>query len=303
MVLGIIGAWYNKDMNFLKDVRASIYGPGYYAGLKEKPLGYSIKYFFLLILCLAVISAGVMLFTVIPAINGFLTSFGQQVVAYYPDALQITIANGKVSTNVPEPYFLKLPPALQDRLTQSSDAVSGSSSIQNLLTIDTKDPFTIDEFRNDRTLLLLTGDSIAYEKDQQGQSIVVQPLGASTTIAIDKAGVISFVNKAQPYLKIMDWAIAILMPIGIFCALAFRLVYLFFLALLIWGLARISKLEAGYQQSYRWGIHLMTLPLILGTLFWLIAPSFGFPFFFTVMALIMAGINLKTLASSPSTHP
>jgi hypothetical protein len=281
-------------MDFLKSVRSSIYGPEYYAALKKKPLSYSIQYFFVLTAWLAVIAAIIFLFSIIPALNGFLSNTGAKIVQYYPDELQINISHGKVSTNVAEPYFLKMPAEFAVSSTIQSNGLA-TSTPDNLLVIDTKDPFSIDEFNNDRTLFLLTSDSIVYLKDQ---STVIQPIGADTSLVLNKGSVTSFLQKIQPYFKLIDIIVAIFIPIGIFVSLAFRLIYLFALALLIWLFARVRKIDAGYKQAYRWGIHLMTLPLILGALLWLLVPSFNFPFLFTILALISLVINLKDMPAA-----
>jgi hypothetical protein len=284
-------------MDFLKNVRDSIYGPVYYASLKDKPLSYSIKYFILLAVWLAVIASVVFLFPVVPVVNSFLENASQKVVAYYPDNLQVTVASGSVSTNVTEPYFLQLPDELKTSLASSSSYGISSSSPENLLVIDTKDPITVSEFQGDRTFVLLASDSVAYTKDQ---SMVVQPIGSNVSMKINKAAVVSFVGKVRPYFRLIDWAIAILMPIGIFLGMIFRLIYLFFLALLIWAVMGIKKVGGGYKQAYRWGLHLMTLPMILGIALWVIVPGVNIPFLFTVITLIVAAVNLKNVSSAVS---
>ena len=286
-------------MDFLKNVRDSIYGPAYYASLKDKPLSYSIKYFILLAVWLAVIAAAIFLFSIIPAINSFLTNASQKVVAYYPDELRITVASGSVSTNVPEPYFLKLPGELKTPAASSPSYSLSSSSPENLLAIDTKDPITVGEFQNDRTLILLASDSVAYIKDK---SMVVQPISSNVSMNITKGTVVSFVEKVKPYLKIIDWVVAIFMPIGIFAGMMFRLIYLFFLALLVWAVMGIKKVSGGYKQAYRWGLHLMTLPMVLGVALWAIVPM-SIPFLFTILAIIMAVVNLKNVSSVISSVP
>jgi hypothetical protein len=278
-------------MDFLRNLRASIYGPEYYKSLGEEPFSYSLKYFFVLIAWLAVISAAVFLVSAIPAVNSFLRTTSAQIVQYYPSGLQITVASGSVSANVPQPYFLALPPSIAANLSSSSHGGVVSSSLpENLLVIDTKDPITVDEFEKDNTVALLASDSLAYAKNG---SMVVQPIGSGVSFVVNKASATAFVEKAEPYFAWVDWVIGILMPIGIFAALACRLVYLFILALLVWGLARVSGVGVGYMKAYQWGLHLMTLPFIVGIASWLILPGVNIPFLFTILALLAAAINLR----------
>lgn len=276
-------------MNFLKKVRASVYGPEYYASLRDKSLSYSIGYFMALTAWLAVIVGAVLLLSFIPTINLFLSSATQKVVAYYPENLTITVASGSVSANVPQPYFIPLPDELKTHIAASPSYSMSSSSPVNLLTIDTKHPITVQEFQDDQTVILLASDSLAYVKDQ---SMVVVPLDTHVSGTITKATVTSLVQKIEPYFKFIDLVVGIFVPIGVFLVTMLRLVYLFFLALLIWGLAHIRKVPGGYGQAYRWGLHLMTLPLIVSALLGAILPGANVPFLFTVLAVVMAWINL-----------
>ncbi len=290
-------------MDFLKNLRASVYGPEYYRSLGEKPFSYSLKYFLILIAAIAVVSAAVFLVSAIPAVNSFLRTTSAQIVQYYPSDLQITVASGSVSTNVPQPYFLPLLPAIAANISSSSyDGAVSPSSSENLLVIDTKDPITVDEFEKDNTIALLASDSLAYARDG---GMVVQPIGSGVSFVVSRASVTAFVEKAKSYFVWVDWAIGILTPIGIFVALACRLVYLFILALLVWGLARMSGVSVGYKKAYQWGLHLMTLPFIVGTAFWLILPGANIPFLFTILALLAAAINLRHAppAAATTTSP
>ena len=278
-------------MDFLKRLRASIYGPDFYEELKGRPLSYSMKYFFAFIAWLAVIAAVLVLFRAIPAVNAFLSGTEAGVVGGYPDGLVITVASGSVSTNMLAPYAMPLSATLRSDMTALYDDVS--STPVNLLVVDTKDPLTVGEFQNDRTLLLLSSDSLAYAKDAQGQSVVIQPIDSDVSFTVDKAAVVSVAAKASEYFKLVDGALVVLAPIGIFLAMVLRLVYLFFFAVIIWAIAQISRMNIGYGQVYRWGIHLMTLPLLVTTALWLVFPYVCVPFLFTLLALAAAAVNLK----------
>ncbi len=276
-------------MNFLKEVRASIYGPEYYSSLLKKPFSYSIKYFLFLAVCLALFSTIVLSFSVIPTVNSFLITASTKIIDYYPnDGFRIVVDHGKVSTNVAEPYFLKIPDELKaDGLSSYGNT---SSSLENLFVIDTKNHFSIDDFYKDRTILLVTGDSIAYMKDQ---SVVIQPISSNVSFVVDKGIVGSFIQKIKPYFAIVDWFIIIFLPVVLFVGMALNLVYLFIFALLVWALVRMRDADIGYKKSYQLGIHLMTLPLIITTLLWLFIPIMDVSYLFTVIAIVVAAANLK----------
>ena len=281
-------------MELFRNIRSSIYGPAYYASLAEKPFSYSMKYFLSLAVLLTVILSAVLLFSIVPNVHSFLATTSTKVLDYYPNELQITISHGKVSTNVAEPYFLKFP---AEFMTKGAASSVSSSLPENLLVIDTKDQFTIDEFRNDRTLLLLTGDSFAYVRDQNKQDIDIQTLGQNFSMVFNKGVVASFVQKIGSYFWIIYAATIILVPVGIFIGMAVRFVYLFLFALLAWAFLRMKKINGGYKKAYQLGLHLMTAPLIIGVFCSIFIPAENIPFLFTAIALVMMVINLKSVAA------
>jgi hypothetical protein len=279
-------------MELLKNIRSSIYGPAYYASLSGKPFSYSMKYFLLLAVLLTVVLSVVMLFSIVPNVRSFLMTASSKIVDYYPSELQVTISHGKVSTNVAEPYFLKLPAEFTAKVTTPP---ASSSAPENLLVIDTKDPFTVDEFRNDHTLLLLMGDSFAYVRDQSKQDIDIQPLGQNFSMVFNKGTVASFVQRMRSYFWIIYAGTIVLVPIGVFIGMMVRLIYLFLFAVLVWAFMRMRKMNGGYKKAYRLGLHLMTTPLIIGVFCSIFIPAENIPFLFTAIALIMMVVNVRSV--------
>jgi len=284
-------------MELLGNIRSSIYGPAYYASLTEKPFSYSIKYFLSLAVVLTVVLSAVMLFSIVPNVHSFLSTTSAKILDYYPSDLQVTISHGKVSTNVTEPYSLRLPAELMAKRTASS---ASSSVPENLLVIDTKDPFTVDEFKNDHTLLLLTGDSFAYIRDQSKQDIDIQPLGQNFSMVLNKGTAASFVQKMRSYFWIIYAATIVLVPVGIFIGTMVRLAYLFLFALLVWVFMRMRKITSGYKKAYQLGLHLVTTPLIIGVFCSIFIPTENIPFLFTAIALVMMVVNIRSVPSPVS---
>ena len=99
-------------MEFFKNIKNSIYNPEYYSNLLNKPFSYSLKYFLLFSFIIALLLTVDSSFSALPKIKSFLDVAGKKTIQYYPDELQITIKNGKTSTNVNEPYFIKTPPGI-----------------------------------------------------------------------------------------------------------------------------------------------------------------------------------------------
>jgi hypothetical protein len=77
---------------------------------------------------------------------------------------------------------------------------------------------------------------------------------------------------------------------GIVIFLLFKMVYLFFGALLIWIVTKVKNIDISYGKSYQLGLHLIALPTII----WLIPlGDWKFRFLFSIVVVVLAAINLK----------
>jgi hypothetical protein len=208
----------------------------------------------------------------------------KDILLYYPDELEIVIKEGKVSTNVQEPYFIKI----------SSD--SKNSLVENILVINTKDSFSLENFKDYKTACLLTEENlVCYDSNQ---TIKINPLTNIPDFKLDKSIVSSFLTKIQPFFKLFYPFFILVFFITIFIVSLWRMIYLFFGALLIWLVAKIRKVDIGYKKSYQLGLHLMTAPFLIDFLITyvlkLLGVSFNIPYFFTIVLVITAVLNLKT---------
>ncbi len=288
-------------MKFIWEIRDSIYSPEYYKGLLTKPFSYSLKYFFMLVLCIALVVSVSLMFPVFSAVHSFLANVGMKVLEYYPDELRITIKNGVVSTNVVEPYVLPMPPEFKSAFQSAQDRAGNNVKVnininvnaKNLLVIDTKTPFTIDEFKKADTEILLTKDSAVYY--DKGNTVVA-PLDKVSDFTLDKGKITSFLNKAQPYFRFVYPLIAVGMFSIFFFGAAFNMFYLLFAAILILLIARMKKASLSYGKSYQLGLHLITLALIIDNLIFLAAPNVHVPFFDTIIIAALAWMNLTNNA-------
>ncbi len=265
-------------MNFFKTVQKSIYSREFYQDIVEKPFSFSLKYFYLLITLLATI-----LFAVYASIDGgailsFASNLPERLLSYYPGDLIITIKDGSASTNVSEPYFIKIPEGLSTK------------EAKNLLAIDTKNSFSYERFIAYDTLFLLSKDAFVSISDKG--EIRVIPLAKIPDAKIDHALVASFIGKFQPYIKIFLALLALLAFLGLLAFYSSNLLYLLLAALLIWGIAKTRNLPFGYKKSYQIGLHAITLPLILYTCMLIVAPLWVVNFCFTLVLLFMVWINM-----------
>jgi hypothetical protein len=264
-------------MEFFKNIKNSVYGPDFYSGLISKPFSYSLKYYLLFALFAAAIATVILSFSVLPQIKSALNDLNVKIFQNYPAELVVKIENGKASTNAKDPFFVKYP--------------GNSNELENLLTIDTKNQFDLDKFNSYKSQCLLTETEVICRDDGQ---IKIQSLAKIPNITIDKDKVAVWSKRAMTFLNLIYPLFFIIVIVGFYLAITFRLAYLILFALLVWLVAKLKKVNIGYQKSYQLGLHLMTPALIITYLVALFAHNLKIPCFFTIIALVFAIINLKT---------
>lgn len=274
-------------MSFFSNIKNSIYNPQYYGDVMLKPFSYSLKYFFGLILFLTLLSTLVYSFTFIPTVKTVIDNIDVGIAKSYPDNLEITITGGKASSNVQEPYFIKLP--------ADWEAEKGSD-FESILTIDTKNTFSLEQFDIYNTTCILNKDSFTCH-DQQG-TIKIMSLSSVSDFKLNKPVVSAFSARVHPFLKFIYPIFVVIIFVGTFFLFLLQFAYLLVAAVLIWLVAKIKKVTLSYGKAYQLGLHLLTVPLVVGFLISAISSIFGieinsFFLFPTALLLIVTFLNLK----------
>lgn len=295
-------------MKFIDNIKSGVYNPAYYSEVVNKPFSYSFKYFLSLMGLLALIATVLFSFTALPDVIDFVNGFESKALGYYPGELEIVIKDGKVATNVQEPFFIKMPVELKDANkdleNKSAEAVPKPEEMENLLVIDTKSPLTVDLFKSYKTAALLGVDSFIYYKDN---SVVnIQSLSQASDVVINKAKVSSLLGEFMPYIKALPIILVPIVFIGVLVGSTLGyLIYLIFGAFAIWLLAMIKNKKLKYAKAYQIGLHAITFGVILeSTIFWFY-PVLEFRFLFTILMLAVVWMNLKSFfaASDVSSTP
>lgn len=272
-------------MGFLKNIQSSIYSPGFYTKIKNKSLGESLKYFFTLVLLLTLINVLVLSYELGIKVPQEIRNFISQTANSIPEDLQVVIDNGQVSTNSQEPLFIPFP-RFDNEIQQQS--------LNNLLVIDTKTPFSAAQFNQYKTLLWLTKDSLFYQnKDLDQRSL---DLSKFDSLTINRDFITSWVSKINPWLNLLGPILILLTFTGLFIGFSFNLVYFLFLAVLVFFLGSIFKWGLNYSASYKIAIYSSTLSFLIDLILFdtgLYTGFFGFPFLFTLTSLCIVTINLQ----------
>ncbi|MSR78682.1 MAG: DUF1189 domain-containing protein [Candidatus Taylorbacteria bacterium] len=262
-------------MNFLNDIKSSLYDTAFYKSLSERPFKSSMKYFYSLVAVLSFILAFVFGTQLSPM---FSNENLRKVVGYYPAELTLTVKNGAVSSNVTEPYSIK-------------DNNPSIGRTANFVVVDTKNGFTRELFEK-------------YNADVWiGKDFAVTLKGKSQTELTDLRQMPDFVLNQD---KLTSWADKIgnyhfILSLGLFFVLFFaflgfftlKLVWLFIMALIIFLYAKARKISLSYKKSYQIALHAVTVPVILAAIFIISKIQEPFTFFFTLILLAIAFSNIK----------
>lgn len=271
--------------NLFIHIKKSIYSPEYYQELLTKPLVFSWKYYSAFACVLALFITIASSFAFVPWVNKTVHEFPEQFFAYYPDALQVEINKGVVTSNVTEPYFLPIPELLKQGLPPGN---SGES----LMVIDTVTPFSFEQFAAYKSMVWLGGSQLALRDDKGG--VRIEALDPQMNFTVNEQTLSTIEQRFHPWYKFAAVLAVIVVFLGLLISFGINFAYLLFGALFILLIGRLLKQRFGYGTAYRIGLHAMTLPVLLDTLFSALnIPLLHLPFLFTAAMLAIVVVNVK----------
>ena len=283
-------------MNIFIQIKNSIYNKEYYQStVLNQSLRSSVKYLAKLSLLVALL--GCVVFSValprlIVKAKGAITS----TVDEYPNDLIVTLKDGNVSINKPEPYIVKVPESL------SKPTDSNSPKIENLIVINTTEPFSLDKFKSYATYILITKTEVVSMQSKNGE-IKISSLDKLGNLEITKSWVM---EKEAVLMKILPSIISIIVvlmfigiSIGLFVA---TLIALLFSAIIVWLIFKIKKTEITYKKSYQVALHASTIILII-CIFNSYLGFFGNSFFKLLIFVILIIINFDGYKTIKSEEP
>ncbi len=279
-------------MKLLQLIRASIYSPAFYRGLERKPFWFSIKYFYSLTLVIGIVFSVTFSLRAIPAIHTFVQGVSGGLVSLFPENLEITIRSGTASINQPEPYFIPFPDALRETMKSTDGA-----QLKNLLVVNTRDAFSIDQFRSYETAILITRESVVWS-DREGR-ISIDTLAAFPDTLIDRP----FLIRVSNQIELLGRWLAPVIVFGSFVAFiigySFHLLYFVPIALIAWVITRMRKHPVSYRTSYQMAIHAFTLSALAEMI---ITDAFRVPtvqYLPTFIVIVTLWANLRWMESEP----
>ena len=255
----------NKITRFFKNIYKSLFDLEFYKEIIKTPLSFSLKYLYFLLFVIAFINTLLFLpdlFKLKSALPQFVKTVKATAKNIYPAELKINIMDGILSTNVKEPYAIKLPSELDPKK---------ETDLQNLIVIDTKaNPADIKKYH---TAILATKNALTYPDNKSYKIYLLEDL--KQNLKIDKNVYDNVSNKVIGYLNYLPslFVFAIILMVvflPLFVALfsfSGRLFVLLFLTLVPFFQAKILKKDLSYGNAYRLTIHGSTIVILAHFMF------------------------------------
>lgn len=280
---------------FFKSLLASIYSPTFYAGIPQRSFWKAFWYLVGVTLIVTVLGGLFSFYLPYQNHKEKIHETVQNVLHFYPEDLVVTIQDGKASTQAAQPYFISLH-AILPLETWGGDLEEEDWEEMKAVVVDTKTPFSTEQFRDYRALTWLTEDAFyVLSEDERVQSF---PLAEAPNMVINKDLVDGLMDqvyaKGKALLPVLAWIFFVFAFVGI---LFFRMIYLLFFSVLLLLVTKLLGLHYDFGAAYKTGIYAITLSSFF-TLLLEIQPWFyGHGFFLmpTILSLLVATVNLQKM--------
>jgi len=244
-----------KLYTFWYSFQKSLLDPQYYKDIIKASYWFSFKYLFFLLTILSIVRSvqlGTEYLKVRSKIPEYIKIGKQELAALYPKELEVRISNGKLFTNVKEPYFIDFPKRF------------GDVGEQHLIAIDTK--ASPSAYKTYKSLVLATREVLVYPDKQQGESVTTKMYFFSDmkqSLYIDHSKYIKIVESINPFLVKLPSYIEIAVIVGLIIIPLFGGIFwasstlfgLYILTIFVWIVAKLAKKNLDYNTLLRLGMH------------------------------------------------
>lgn len=253
---------------FIRTFWQSLTNPSYYRDILSAKLSFSFKYLFALLFSISLIigvSLSIKIARFIPQVPKFTESTKSFMAETYPKELKLTLKEGKITTNVKEPYFIDL---------KESDKGT-IEPFKHFIAIKTKG--NVEDAKSLDSLFFVTADSLIVSEGGGSGNYRVVSLNEVLAkipngVSMDKTLFVSVLNTFTPYvLKVLPRIIiAVSIAILIFYPLLrgtlgfiFQAIFLLPAALVLFIGVKLLKKNLSFAKTYQMSLHGATIPVTL----------------------------------------
>jgi len=287
----------NSLKTFFYSFKKSLFELEYYNDIEKDSFWFSFKYLWFLIFILTIIKVlsfgGQYLKNrrwIQPEVNKFMITTEN----LYPDELKLQIKNGRLSTNVREPYLFDFKQKIKP-------------TEKHILVIDTQG--TIENYPNYNSYILATKNAVVYPSKSSSNRVeetsVFYFRNLKKDFTLNKNIYNNFLNVIRPYsnkaLYFLDYFVIIFLffffIFGSFFWTTGIMFGLVFLTFFVWIINLIFKKGLSYSSLYKIGMHAVTWPILISEISHYLKspyPTFYSLIFFIWMMLILFSTKKKT---------
>lgn len=272
--------------------------PSSYRLVRAKGLGSAYGYLYCLLVLtwyVSVLWISAMIVNVMPTVKRVALDMEQTIPTLYPDKLILTVESGSLSTNVREPYIIKMP-------EHWASFVRGLAMElpTNLVVIDTN--AAAEDYEALDTAFLLT-EKYGVVKDKDNGQLRMFPYGeyGDAKTVVEKRDVVNLFNlgvremkKAYPTIKTFS---IVALAVSPFTLATFSLLWWMFIlligSLLLYFASSMAKWNYTYGEIYKLSVYGATPVIILGMLLWIVGTPL--PWLLPAFFLVWMWVVLKKL--------
>ncbi len=247
---------YKIMKNFIKAIRSSVYDPEFYKSLDSKNTSSAFTYFIKLNVIVALIFSIGLAITIIPIV--FVVTNESNVskaIEFFPAELSIEIKNGQAISNISGPYIIPIKSKIIDQ-TRSK------ITQKNLITIDTTNPFDLEQFKSSDSMVYLSKDYFAYQEN--GGQIKIQPLKGIGDMTISKNSISSWVSSVIPYVRaLIPLAIVCLIILSFLSLFIGNIIFTLIASLIVLVIEKVRKINVDFKSIFKKALHLVTAIIVL----------------------------------------
>ena len=225
----------------------SLTSPKYYNKLIKTDFKFSLKYYIVLAFLFTLATSLNALIPLLPKINQGVEDALTYAHELYDDDLVITLENGEVSINKEEPYIVPFPS-------------NAPEAPKNLIVFDSEG--TLDDLeRTYDTLFLINSRNILVRNEERIQAY---PVGNFPDGEFTEDDLAEITDSLRSFGNFIPYIVGTILFLAVlFYYLVFRLIYLFFVSVILWIAGLIRGLSFEFINYYQIALHAITLPLCL----------------------------------------
>lgn len=226
------------------------------------------------------------------------------VTSLYPDGLVVTVKDGVIATNQPNPVMVPVPREwqTQSKCTKSHQKCRPDAKEwpTNLIAIDTDRPVSTDSFDRYQSVIVIGKNDIGFQNPERGETRIfnLRDSGFRETFAIDEDLVASWVNRGFAFARGAVIALLAVAPAFIYLGLWIGyLAYSLLGALVVMLAAHVNGHTLRYGRAYLSTLYLLPVPFAFSFLMSL--GNYHVPFVTTLILFVMALVNFPKAPKLP----